>query len=164
MDLGSLQLLQNQGKIRLVKLHGSTRWLVTKGGTIEEKEFDLIQAGTIASDSEYTGEIMMYPLSQKLLYVNPYIPLFFLLNYVLQASKVCIVIGYSFRDPVIRNVFVNYISKSDLKIILLLPDATKIIDELCPDQKQNFVAINRRFGEKGFENTNKEIADQLAKL
>lgn len=164
MNLGTLQLLQHQGKLRLIKLHGSTRWLVRKTGQVDEKEYDLDESYKIASDSVYTGEIVMYPLSQKLLYVYPYIPLFFLLNYVLRDSKVCVVIGYSFRDPVIRNIFSNYISKSDLKIILVLPDATKITGELFPDQKQNFITIDRKFGEKDFEDTNKEIADQLAKL
>ena len=115
----------------------------------------------IASDTEYTGEIVMYPLSQKLLYVNPYIQLFLLLNLELEARKACIVIGYSFRDPVIRNIFTKYISGRDMKIILILPEATKIVNELFPELKQNFVPIDRKFGDDHFEQTNKDVAQQL---
>lgn len=150
--------------MRLVKLHGSTGWLVSKTGKIEEKEYDYDQSRMIASDSEYTGEIVMYPLSQKLLYINPYIQLFLLLTLELEARKACIVIGYSFRDPVIRNIFTKYISSSDMKIILVLPEATKIVNELFPELKHKFVTIDRKFGDDHFKETNKDIAERLANL
>lgn len=53
----------------------------------------------------YTDEVVIYPLRQKQLYVDPYIQMFYLLNKELQYNKVWIVVGYSFRDPVIENIF-----------------------------------------------------------
>jgi hypothetical protein len=66
-------------------------------------------------------------LSQKQLYVDPHIQMFFWLNNQLQSKGVWIVIGYSFRDPVIQNIFATNFNKgSNKRMILVDPNADHI--------------------------------------
>jgi hypothetical protein len=94
--LGTDTFLTHKQGLRLVKLHGSIYWLKRDDGKVEEKEFDYDQWPAISTDSSYRGEVIAYPLSQKQLYVDPYIQMFFWLNNQLQSKQVWIVIGYSF--------------------------------------------------------------------
>lgn len=60
--------------MRLIKLHGSTSWLRRrKDGQITETVYNLDASHTIGKGSLYDGELMMYPLLDKHLYLDPYI-------------------------------------------------------------------------------------------
>jgi hypothetical protein len=107
------------GDIRLMKLHGSTSWLRRENGEIEEKEYDFDQYRNISRDCAYTGEIVTYPLSQKILYLHPYIGMFYWLNHELGNKQTWIIIGYSFRDPIIRNIFTSNFNKNNRKEMVI---------------------------------------------
>ena len=47
----------------------------------------------------------MYPIAEKELYLEPYISMLVRLNRELKRKKVWLVIGYSFNDPVIQEIF-----------------------------------------------------------
>jgi SIR2-like domain len=109
------------GRLRLVKLHGSTTWLIRKDTReIEERPYNIDQGVDLGTGSMYTDEVVIYPLRQKQLYVDPYIQMFFLLNKELQHNKVWIVVGYSFRDPIIQKIFSDNF-KGGKKMILIHP-------------------------------------------
>ncbi len=131
----------------LIKLHGSTNWLRHKElGQIEEKEYDIDQAGLVGA-VEYEGDVLIFPLSQKALYFEPYIPMFYRLNKELQMTRVWIVIGYSFRDPVIRDIFVTQ-SSPDKKLVLLHPHSSEINTLLKRSGcKAQIIDNTYRFGE-----------------
>jgi hypothetical protein len=91
------------GNPRLVKLHGSITWLKREDtGEIEEQIFHLDQGfSELGTGSLYTDKIVIYPLRQKQLYVDPYILMFYLLNKELALGTVWIVVGYPFTYLVI---------------------------------------------------------------
>ena len=94
-------------QLRLVKLHESINWLINREtGKVEEKEYNLKTAKKIGRGF-YDKEVLMYPLIEKELYVDPYIQMFYCLNKELENKRVCLTIGYSFRDPIIRNFFIK---------------------------------------------------------
>jgi hypothetical protein len=109
----SLQFLKDApSHLRLVKLHGSITWLRRKDtNEIEEKIFDIDQGFELGYGSMYIDEVVIYPLRQKALYIDPYIQMFYLLNKELDSKRVWIVIGYSFRDSVIKKIFTNNLLK-----------------------------------------------------
>ncbi len=130
----------------LIKLHGSTNWLRHKeSGQIEEKEYDIDQASFLGAVG-YESDVIIFPLSQKALYFEPYIPMFYRLNKELQRTRVWIVIGYSFRDPVIRDIFVTQ-SSPDKKLVLLHPHSSEIITLLNGSGcKAQIIDNHYRFG------------------
>ena len=152
------------GRLRLVKLHGSTTWLIRKDTReIEERPHDIDQGVGLGTGDMYTDEVVIYPLRQKQLYVDPYIQMFFLLNKELQYNKVWIVVGYSFRDPVIQNVFSDNF-KDGKKMILIHPNPEEV-KKRFPDHEDDIIAIKRYFGRNGDQDViNSTIKDELKKL
>jgi hypothetical protein len=98
----------------------------------------------LGTGSMYTDEVVMYPLRQKQLYVDPYIQMFYLLNKELQYNKVWIVVGYSFRDPVIQKIFCDNF-KDGKKMILIHPYPEEVKKKF-PDREDNIIAIEKYFG------------------
>lgn len=161
------KVLQPYGNIRLVKLHGSTSWLRRKDtGEIIEKEYDKDQASNgIGIGHTYNEEVVIYPLSQKQLYIDPYVQMFYCLNKELEGRKVCIVIGYSFRDPVVQNIFASNFDKDEnKKMILVHPEAFDIVKSRFPSHKKRILQINKKFGGNDYEQVNHEVAKQLKSL
>jgi hypothetical protein len=92
----------------------------------------------------HTDEVVIYPLRQKQLYVDPYIQMYFLLNKELRYNKVWIVVGYSFRDPVIQNIFRNSF-KDGKKMILIHPHPGEV-KRRFPDHENDIIVIDKHFG------------------
>ena len=152
------------GRLRLVKLHGSVTWLIRKDTReIEEKPFDIDQGVDLGTGSMYTDEVVIYPLRQKQLYVDPYVQMFFCLNKELQYNRVWIVIGYSFRDPVIQNIF-NINFKDGKKMILIHPHPEEV-KQRFPDHQYDIIVIKKYFGKDGDQEAIcKNIKEELKKL
>lgn len=127
---------KNDYKIKLYKLHGSVTWYKTDEG-------DYIKV-PIASEKEdeielITGEkaktLMVYPMPGKFEeYSTPQSEFIPILHKKLEEVKVCIVIGYRFRDAEIRTIFFEAAKKASQKnegliIFLISPDAGKIYDD-----------------------------------
>lgn len=112
-----------KGVIKLFKLHGSINWLV------DERTGDIIEVtekGNSLMGQSYLGELMLYPIAEKELYLEPHISMLVRLNRELKNKRVWIVIGYSFNDPVILEIFLKNWSE-DKHFILVHPNA----DEVC---------------------------------
>lgn len=145
--------------MRLVKLHGSISWLrKRKDKQIRETEYSLDASEMIGRGSLYEGEIIMYPLLEKHLYLDPYIQMFYCLNKEWQIKRTCISIGYSFRDSIVANIFSSLMKEDKRKkIIVIHPHATDIVscvfDEALHD---NFIPIEKKFGEINYKEVNEE--------
>jgi hypothetical protein len=112
------------GIIKLFKLHGSFNWL------IDEKTGDVIEVtekGSSLMGRSYSGEMVLYPIAEKELYLEPYVSMLTRLNRELKRKMIWIVIGYSFNDPVIQGIFHKNWSSSK-RLILVHPQATEIIN------------------------------------
>ena len=90
---------------------------------------------------------MIYPIQQKELYLEPYISMFKLLNRELKEKKIWIIVGYSFNDSIIREIFIRN-SRKDKIIIYVHPHAQDIQNKKLKNVKGRFYPINKKFGEK----------------
>jgi len=130
-------------RIRLHKLHGSIdQWITDKGDII------LLQAkqDTTLYGDRIRAELLIYPIQTKYIYQDPFFELFHLFQEKLKRTPVCIVIGYSFRDEAVNNVFHNAVKKNpELKIFLIDPVATAIKTKLGGDLQRNIYQIDRCF-------------------
>lgn len=129
--------------LRLFKLHGSISWLIDSEGIVTEEQTVL---GQSLLGRKFVGEMMIYPVQQKELYLEPYISMFKLLNSELARKSIWIVIGYSFNDPVIREIFIRN-SNENKKMILVHPNALDIESERLDNIKANRYLLREKFGE-----------------
>jgi hypothetical protein len=135
-------------RLRLINLRGSISWLKRRDNDqIEEKEFNLNLASVVGQDDTYFEESLIYPLQEKRLYIDPYILMFYLLNRELESKPIWIIVGYSFRDSVIQNIFSTIFEKfGNKKMILIAPDADAILNRFHKDHHSNIYKIQKYFG------------------
>jgi len=141
--------------LQLFKLHGSINWKVEKRtGEITEED---IPMGRSMTGRRFVGDVMLYPIAEKELYLDPYISMLLRLNRELQYKSVWVVIGYSFNDPVVREIFVR---KSNAKkhLILVHPKANQVCKDRLHEIKGKLIPMEKRFGmEETFRQVNHQI-------
>ena len=129
------------------KLHGSLDWTKeVKTGRIIRKK----QAGFNRFQTE--GEVMLFPIQQKDLYLHPWFTLFQDLKLGLSKKIIWYVIGYAFNDEFIRNVFQeSLVSDSSKKLVIINPEAEQIKDKFPESINKQIDILPIKFGDKFFE-------------
>jgi SIR2-like domain len=154
--------------MQLVKLHGSVNWVKTKNLEIKEDHYHLSVEDIIpmSGSRDIEGDIVIYPLSQKQLYFTPYIQLFAILNAELTKRDLWLIIGYSFRDIIIRSMFERSLSENKKRTIILVhPHATDEIKPLFQNKFQGQIkCMDLYFARDNYEIVNEEIKEELSKL
>lgn len=145
--------------LHLFKLHGSINWLKEPDGTVTEQ--NAIQLRSFMG-RRYLGPMMIYPIQQKELYVEPFISMFVQLNIALRDKKNWIIIGYSFNDPIIREIFLRNSDESK-HIVFLHPHGNEITRKHLSDLKYNhYEVLQDKFGmHDNYQEINKLIAASL---
>ena len=145
-------------RLRLLKLHGSIGWEIEPDGIVTEEQTVL---GRSLVGREFVGEMMIYPVQEKELYLDPYISMFVQLNRELKNRSIWVIIGYSFNDPVIREIFLKN-SNERKKIILVHPDAFQISTNRLNGLEGDVGLITEKFGlEHDFRFINHSIITKL---
>lgn len=108
-------------RVKLVKLHGSLNWYKIEGREIVKSEKDRVQFG----GKVVKGRMMLYPIQQKDLYLEPWFTLLNGFKKDLEETKIWIIIGYSFHDLFIKEIFLESL-KNGKKMVIVDPNA-KII-------------------------------------
>jgi hypothetical protein len=132
--------------LRLFKLHGSIDQYYQNGGIV--KNDTLFPTKTV--DGIELKDSMIYPMREKEVYKDPFFELFTRLKTSLLSEKICIVIGYSFGDEHIRNIFFDAVKRNP-KIKILYGD--KNLDGVIKNLEQikdNIIPIEGEFGEEAF--------------
>jgi hypothetical protein len=142
----TLQVDQRAGDmLDLIKLHGSLDWFGLTDGTIVK----LDKRPKTYGKRKVQGEFMLYPIQQKDLYLYPWFKLFYRFKDDLEHTKTWIVIGYSFNDEFILNIFREALRIGDHRLILVSPDADNIVEKKFSQYSTDKVRkILTRFGEK----------------
>ena len=141
--LRSQRFLQDEPSLKLFKLHGSVNWKIEKEtGEITEED---IPIGTSMTGRRFVGDVMLYPIAEKELYLDPYISMLLRLNRELERKSVWVVIGYSFSDPVVREIFLRK-SKREKHLILLHPKAIEVRNRRLSGIKGKVSLMEKRFG------------------
>ena len=136
-------------KFKLFKLHGSVDQYIENG-----------RISKCWRELRGVENAMIYPMREKEVYKDPFFELFTRLKSSLadKETKVCIVIGYSFSDEHIRNIFFDAVKRNaKIGIILVSPNAKKIRDDL-EYIKDEIVPIEGEFGE---ESVFEELEEKL---
>lgn len=113
------------GPTTLIKLHGSLNWYKQEDETIVIMDTQKRRLG----NQNIVGELMLYPIQQKDLYLYPWFNLFYRLKDDLSHTKNWIVLGYSFNDEFIRNTFFEIMKDRAYKMLLVDPNAKAIVEK-----------------------------------
>ena len=145
-------------EFKIFKLHGAIDQYVTEKGRI-------VKVGVLDArrtvDGEKLEEAIIYPMREKEVYKDPFFELFTCLKTSLLSEKICVVIGYSFRDEHIRNIFFDAVKRNpEIRIFTIHPQAKKIRNDL-EHIKDKINPIEGKFGE---ESVFEELEEKLKEL
>lgn len=123
--------------MEFVKVHGSVNWYLDNGTVVR----------TDNPRTDFKSGIMIYPTSDKPLYKEPWMKLLILLKRALTRSSVWIVVGYSFNDEVILNLFKEALEERDktVKLIILSKGAERIRRNYFMQYNENVIALPVNF-------------------
>lgn len=156
-SLNSEKFLMKNIGMQLFKLHGSVSWLIEeKTGNI----FELMERGKSYVGRRYKGEMMLYPIAEKELYLDPYISMLLRLNQELERKSVWVVVGYSFNDPIVREIFLR--NSKNKYLILVHPHSDDICMHNLSEFHGEFAPMSNKFGIEGkFSVVNYDIIRRL---
>ncbi len=129
----------------LFKLHGSLNWRMDHHHQIREAEEGLFELRGFWKEN-----VLVPPGTVDFLYGEPYQSLRTYLEGYLQQAQRCVVIGYRFDDPTIRDIFVRSLERG-LRLIMLNPEAETIKADKF-SQFENITCIPKTI-EDGVEDT-----------
>jgi len=156
--LDSGKLLREDIGMQLFKLHGSVDWFVdAKTNDVMEVE---VERGRSHMGRKFKREMMIYPISEKELYLDPYISMLLRLNRELQKKSVWVVIGYSFNDPIVREIFLRK-SSPEKHLVFVHPQAEQICQDRLQDAQLNRSLMQKKFGEDTYRQVNHQIMHTL---
>jgi len=140
--LNPRKLLNEASTMQLCKLHGSVNWLIEKRS---KKVIEVTERGRSYVGRKYEGEMMIYPIAEKELYFDPYISMLLRLNRELERKSVWVVIGYSFNDPIVREIFLR---KSNVRkhLVLVHPKAKDVFSRRLHSIKAKLSLMEKWFG------------------
>lgn len=141
----SFKLDSNKRNLVLFKIHGSVDWL-------HDKSTDKIRRGQAmydAMDSDAYSNVLIYPATRKIATSDPYYSGYEYYQRCCETAKVCLAIGYSFRDDDALTRLRGASSVNDrLQLVLVAPDADKIL-EVVPIPPEQKLALPFYFGKPG---------------
>lgn len=147
--------------IEYLKLHGSINWWIRES----DKRIvlrDERKASTTLMGETYSERLMIYPIYEKYVSIDPYFSLHYFFRRLLYFHNDIVVIGYSFRDQTINNAFADALKmNTKTKMIIVNADIQSInqkLIEIFPDiSDERVIQIQTAFG----DNT---LYDKLAKV
>ncbi len=158
MNLSKPERLVIRNGFRLYKLHGSITWLDDPRYGLAELQEPPQEMRTFTG-RKFRGQVMLYPIEEKTLYMEPYLTMYQMLNRELRADKAWVVVGYSFGDRVIRDIFLRN-SADDSRIVLVHPRASEILDRL-EGMRGKRIALTTKFGEGDLKKFTQDVTDAL---
>ena len=140
--------VRSQG-IRLYKLHGSLDWRETVDNRIERVP---TEEKVSRRTRRYKRNILIYPAQKNYAAGEPFRSLMKYFENVLNQHVLCLVIGFSFRDPLINNSFLDFLRDNrKRRLVVVSPSATKNVEEnLIGGEKRltkQIKCLNKPFGE-----------------
>lgn len=125
------------------QLHGSLKWRINSAGNIVKLDSEDIQRNS----KTHPQRLLIYPGSIKNPDRDPFQTLHVQLKSYLKVAEKCIVIGFSFRDSHLNEVFFESMKNNPrLKVIIVSPNAQKNLNSnelYAKIKKDKRIKVNR---------------------
>lgn len=139
----SFALKPKKRNIVLFKMHGSVDWMLETQSDRIGRSFPMYDA---LEEGRYKN-VLIYPAMNKVATNDPYFTAYNYYARCADQAKLCLTIGYSFRDyDALSRLRGSMLLNNALKLALLSPDANKLLENLQLPQKQ-VEPLPFRFGE-----------------
>jgi hypothetical protein len=127
----------------LFKLHGSSTWRLHKNTREVTKE----STAEPVTDASLYENALVWPAQTKSIPKGPYTINYRYLRGCLAQATICVVVGFSFRDEVIRRYFAESVATNkSLRLVIIDPRAEKLIaDPLHLEGHSRVKGIVRKF-------------------
>jgi hypothetical protein len=117
--------------LKLFKLHGSLNWRRIKARNHIEHTGSVQRCADPKKEKQ--EGILIYPANEEgFLLVEPFRALHQYFDIYLRSAKVCIFIGFSFRDQYVNAIIINAIKNSPVKLLAISPQASRNIEQNLP--------------------------------
>ncbi|RNJ75692.1 MAG: hypothetical protein EB828_04530 [Nitrosopumilus sp. D6] len=129
------------------KLHGSLDWT-------KKLNQGKIMRKTQSNYSKYGpgNDVMLFPIQQKDLYLDPWSSLFADLKYGLLEKQYWYAVGYAFNDIIIKDIFEKSImDNKDKKLVIIDPNAYEIKNKFDKSIQDKVDALPIKFDDDHFE-------------
>ncbi len=133
----------DQGSLTLVKLHGSVNWFLRDDGLITE-EYSVPIEGRTYGRRKFLGRMMVYPIQEKAMYLEPFFSMIHRLKRDLNNSQRWLIIGYSYNDAILRRIFAEH--SHGRRIIIVHPRASQELAPKLQELKGRVTYIDGKFG------------------
>ena len=134
---------ESKKNVVLCKLHGSTSWTKTPKGIIRSA------ASIYTTDDKSHQNVLIYPAKKKVATEEPFFTAYDYFQRSMEGCKLCITIGYSFRDEDALTRLRSASSlNTDLKVIVVDPNAREICTKKLAPLGIRTEAIVARFGDQ----------------
>jgi len=131
----------------LFKLHGSANWIRRK---LDDKILYSISIHDSADRRRYEN-VIIYPARRKVTIMDPYFTGYDYFQRCCERAKICLVIGYSFRDyDLLTRLMSAFRFNNSLCVGILDPRADELISHF-PLEGGKFVALPYSFGDSDQE-------------
>ena len=112
----------NKRHLVLFKLHGSADWIVINS------RIRRAEARHVVDGEEHWTNCLIYPARRKVALEDPHFTCYDYLTRCLEATRVCLTIGYSFRDyDALMRLHAAMAANDKLRLLLLSPKATDVL-------------------------------------
>ena len=144
---------------KIFKLHGSINWGEVKKGKIRARDIPVKPGERTVYGEKFKKEMVIYPAREFYTFREPFYDMFNHLKKELVTSDRCYIVGYSFRDPDIKGIFLDAVEKNDkLKLWFIDPKVDEIVNERLSGIEDQIVKIDEEFGYEAIERLQKETA------
>jgi len=148
------------GNHSFVKLHGSLDWTKYKiSGDVIRKKIAAFQP------DETEGDVMLFPIQQKDLYLFPWNSLFQDFKRGLMVCNKWYVVGYAFNDEFIRNVFIEELKlKPNPTLVIIGPSSDQIVQKFPQEFRDKIISLPIKFGSKYFSRQIRDFSEGVRTL
>lgn len=120
----------NRNIFQIYKLHGSVNWYVDEQGYMSWSSEAAKVGETTLAGQKIEKQLLIYPVSEKYTFREPFYDMFHHLKKCLLRCKGCYVVGYSFRDDDILGLFHDAMElNGDLQLYLIDTKVQNIVEE-----------------------------------
>jgi len=143
---------------KIFKLHGSINWGEVEKGEIRARDIPVKPGERTVYGERFIKEMVIYPAREFYTFREPFYDMFNHLRNRLLTRDRCCIVGYSFRDPDIKGIFLDAAEKNDkLKFYIINPNVDEIVNKRLSGIEDRIVKIDKEFGYEAIETLNKEF-------
>lgn len=115
----------NKQIVNLYKLHGSLNWRIT----YDDRIVNVNTEEYVSNSNMFKRNLVIYPSEKNYERTEPFKTLYNYFKKSIEKTFIYIIIGFSFRDDALNNVFLDFLKQNNKYMIVVSPKAKRVVQE-----------------------------------